>query len=408
MVPPSGYIIRHVRDGELGLWPSGVGTWHLRDYFTIHESRDWNWCIFKIFLRLDSEASFAHGRLSKRYGDAWFQEFFLTWAVERVERGLRENEFRDVSNVVDVDAEDLRLVERVAVEKRCGYQVTEGRDLYCTADTSHDPRLGQWRAVGLKSFSPTSLHECLNCTLPDSRILCSQLSHPSLATGVGAKSRMVRAAKCGINRPEIQNGGGCHAGGHPCWERQVLPRAEDNPLEYLPQALTRALDFLDMAWRLRFPKAGRLVVAPSLESAASLERPCSTREEFNSRVISLADVLGALHVPDDLFAPEPESNKWRSLKRLEAVLKEHVLDDASRTRAIEGVGALRKANDLRIGSAHGGHAARTAAEIAARTLGIAFYPYETWARTWDQLRACMTDALSAISTALREPQEPRG
>ena len=78
---------------------------------------------------------------------------------------------------------------------------------------------------------------------------------------------------------------------------------------YLSPALTCALDFLDMAWRLRFPKADRLVVPPSLESAASLERACSTREEFNERVMNLADVLGGLRVPHDLFDPELESDK---------------------------------------------------------------------------------------------------
>ena len=223
MIPAGGYIIRHVRDGDFGLWPAGDGTSHFRDYFTVHEVRDWNFCVFKIFLSLDSAAAFAQHRLPNHYGDAWFQEFFLTWAVDRVERGLRENEFVDGSNVIEIDEDDLRLVERIAAEKHCSYQVTEGRDLYCTADTSHDPKLGPTRNVGLKSFSPTSLYECLNCALPDSRILCSQLSHPSLASGIGEKSRMVRGAKCGINRPEIHNGGGCHAGGHPFWERQVLP-----------------------------------------------------------------------------------------------------------------------------------------------------------------------------------------
>ena len=176
---------------------------------------------------------------------------------------------------------------------------------------------------------------------------------------------------------------------------------------YLSPALTRALDSLDMAWRLRFPQADRLFVSPSLESTVNLEQACSTREEFNDRVINLADVLGALRVPDNLFDPEPESAKWRSLRRLEGVLKKCVLDDVRRTRAIEGVAMLRKTNDLRIGTAHGGHTARAAAEIAARTLGIALYPHETWAHTWDQLRARVTDALYAISSALREPKESR-
>lgn len=105
-----------------------TGTLSFRDYFTVHEVRDWNFCVFKIFLSLDSAAAFAQDRLFKRYGDAWFQEFFLTWAVDRIERGLRDNEFADASNALKIDEEDLRLVERIAAEKQCSYQITEGRD----------------------------------------------------------------------------------------------------------------------------------------------------------------------------------------------------------------------------------------------------------------------------------------
>jgi hypothetical protein len=159
-----------------------------------------------------------------------------------------------------------------------------------------------------------------------------------------------------------------------------------------------------MAWRLRFSKAERFVVCTSLERTASLEQPCSTREEFNDRMIALGDVLGALSIPVSFFEAEPGSDKWRSLRKLRAALLKHVSDDVLRTRAIDAVDHLRKANDLRVGTAHGGSTARADAEKAARALGIVLYPGDSWDNSWDQLRARVTEALGVISAALREPE----
>jgi hypothetical protein len=402
MIPPSGYTIRHNRDGDFGLWPAGDGKSEFRDCFTIHEGPDSNLCVFKVFLWVNSEGVFVYQALSKRYGDARLQEFFLTWAVERIARGLREGEFVNGQDRIEIGEEELRLVEQIAAEKRCDYQVTEGRDWYCTGDTSRDTALGPMRTVGLKKFSPTSLHQCRNCTLPDSRILCSQLSHPSLMSGVGAKSRMIADAKCGINQPNIQNGGGCHAGGHPCWQYWVMPTAQDQPSAYVSPALTRVLDYLDTAWRLRFRKADRLVTSPSVENAGSLERACVTREEFGNRIIALADMLAALQ-PDSVLDAATLDKVKGSLSRLEVAINQNIVDLARRSRAIDGVNLLRAANDLRAGVAHGGYKARAAAVNAERGLGVTFYPNESWGRTWDHVRARVTEALSWIAAVLREP-----
>src|ERR1700674_5199981 len=93
MIPPNGCTIRHNRDDDFGLWPAGDGKSEFRDYFSVHEGPDSNLCVFKVFLWVNSEGVFVYHALSKRYGDAWLQEFFLTWAVERIARGLHEGEF---------------------------------------------------------------------------------------------------------------------------------------------------------------------------------------------------------------------------------------------------------------------------------------------------------------------------
>ncbi len=238
MIPPRGYTLRHVRDGDFGLWPTGNGV-QFRDYFTVHEGRDWNASIFHIFIQINQEDSWVEDQVLRRSGEAVFQEAVLAWAVEHIERGLRDGEFGVGVNRIIVGVEELKSFEQITVNKQCDYQVTEGRDLFCTADTSSDPALGPMRIVGLKSFSPTSHHQCRICTLPDSRFLCSQLSHPSLASGVTVKSRLVQDAKCGVNMPNIKNGGSCHAGGHNCWEFRVMQGEQDYPLVYVSPAINR-------------------------------------------------------------------------------------------------------------------------------------------------------------------------
>jgi hypothetical protein len=400
MIPPGGYTLRHVRDGNFGLWPTGNGL-QFRDYFTVHEGRNWNVSIFRIFIQIATGDFWVEQEVLRQSNEAVFQETVLAWAVERVERGLRDGEFADGVNRIIVGVEELKSFEQITVNKQCDYQVPEGRDLFCTADTSSDPKLGPMRIVGLKSFSPTSHHQCRMCTLPDSRFLCSQLSHPSLASGVADKSRLVRDAKCGVNMPNIQNGGSCHAGGHSCWEFRVMQRQQDYPPVYVSPALTRALDYLDTAWRLLFKNASRLVTTPGIEKAGSLERECATREEFGERVIALADIIAAFQ-PDSVLDPATIEERKGSLSRLEAALSLKITDQVRLSRALDAIRVLRAANDLRSAVAHGGYKARSASAKAEIFLGVRLYPEVSWRAAWNDLRSRVTEALSVIAGVRRE------
>jgi hypothetical protein len=214
MIPVGGYTIRHQRDGDFGLWAAGDGLWEFRDYFTVHEGRDWNSCIFKIFFEVSQNDLWVGQKVGP--SDEIFQSSFLTWAVERIARGLRDDEFRDTSIRIDVGLDELRLFDQIAVDKHCDYQIAEGRDLFCSVVSGY-PKLGPFRSVQQKICGPTSAHECLNCNLPDTRFMCSQLGHPRLMPSALDTSRMVSEAKCGANQPNIADPATCHAGGHPCW-----------------------------------------------------------------------------------------------------------------------------------------------------------------------------------------------
>lgn len=400
MIPPGGYTLRHVRDGNFGLWPTAEGV-QFRDYFTVHEARNWNTSVFKTFIRVNGGDFWVEQEVLRRSNDTVFQATMLTWGVDRIQRGLREGEFAVGTNIINFGADELKSFEQIAANKYCDYQIAEGRDLFCTADTSSDAALGPMRIVGVKSFSPTSPHQCLMCTLPDSRFLCSQLSHPSLASGLADKSRLVRDAKCGINMPNIKNGGSCHGGGHSCWEFQVVQGEEDSAPVYIPPALTRAFDYLDTTWRLRFKDAGRLVMTPSIERAASLERECVTREQFGERVIALADVLAAFKPESVLDSAALDEHKG-SLARLRAALSLHIRDQVQLSSALHAIDILRAANNLRLGVAHGGYRARSAGATAEVVLGIRLYPEGSWHVAWNDLRSRVTEALSVIAGVLRE------
>jgi hypothetical protein len=111
---------------------------------------------------------------------------------------------------------------------------------------------------------------------------------------------------------------------------------------YVSPALTRALDYLDTAWRLRFRDAGRLVTTPSIEKAGSLERECATREEFGERVIALADIIAAFQA-DGVLDPATLKERKGSLSRLEAALSLNITDQVPLSRALAAVIVLRAA-----------------------------------------------------------------
>jgi hypothetical protein len=181
-----------------------------------------------------------------------------------------------------------------------------------------------------------------------------------------------------------------------------MPSEHDRAPAYLAPALARALDNLDTVWRLRFGRSQRLLVMPSVQSIASVELDCTTRGDFTQRLIALGDILGGLAVSNHLFDPEQGSDRWLSLRRLEAVLNKCINDEASRARGLGGVAMLRSVIALRDGSAHGGSTARLAAAKAERELGINLFPNESWIYTWNLLRSRITEAVYLIAGVIRD------
>lgn len=338
-------------------------------------------------------------KLEHEAGKAEMAEVVLRWGVREVERRLREGSIDESTDSILLEAEDVESLRRMLREKPCDYKVTESRDLFCSASFADDP--GRIVTIGLRTFARTSEHHCRECSLPDSDLLCSNLSHAQVEELRPLGGRRPQHAVCATNQAEIEQPSLCYPSGHECWRRMVMPQTEDKPPAYAAPALTQALDLLDSIWRLRFGKKHALVKLPSATSMANLERDCSSREEFQTRLIALADVIGAMNISDTLLGQNKDKEEG-SLNRLEAALLEALPEGEDRQSAMKAISLLRAANALRRAAAHGGSGARTERVRAEEALKIAHYPDVSWKEVWDQLRARMVEALTTIASVLRK------
>lgn len=344
MIPPNGYTIRYHGLGFNGTRRAldGRPACELPHQFLIYKPDRKNWT-FNLGFRLSIEAGEDElPKLMRETDEDTAEWTILRWAVRKVEQRLREGPIDSPISWLQLELEDFELLRQMVRQKNCDYQVKMSRDLFCSASFAGDP--GRSATVGLKTFAWTSPHHCQACLMPDSEFLCSHLSHAEVELKEPLGQRSPRRAVCAKNQPNIDEPALCYPSGHECWEWIIVPRAEDSPALYASPALTQALDLLDAIWRLRFGKERGLVRLPSATSIASLERDCSTHEEFLTRLIALADVFGAIDIADTLVSREQITG---SLNRLEAVLQTHLPEDSERESALASVHLLRAANALR-------------------------------------------------------------
>ena len=99
----------------------------------------------------------------------------LRYAVQEIERGLQqgtlppENPTYAYELRISSDSEDIARVARLAGDKECDYQATEGRDLYCRAPAASDNTARF--IIGGRTAAPTSVPLCRACALPDTDYL---------------------------------------------------------------------------------------------------------------------------------------------------------------------------------------------------------------------------------------------
>jgi hypothetical protein len=347
------------------------------------------------------------------------REVLVRWSVSRLERILTDplarqallNEPRASWKIGATDPGEVdELLALIDASKACTHQQADGRDLLCLAASSKDETaigITGWRRV-----APTSWPLCAGCQMPDAAVVCSHLSHPEVV-GLRAMSGQVRrqlaGALCNLGRDEIQQPGGCHAGGHGCWQRVVgLEVATPTEIAH-PRALTEILDALDAWWRLAVVNKPLLRLDGGT-SITGLAMPCTSRAEFTQRLSELAVVLGSLRVDDDQVRPglDPGADlprKDQSVARLRACLKAKIADPDSLERANQALGRLARLQRIRSLLQHPSGYEELVRVVAG--LGLAWPPAD-WAAAWERVRAEAADALAALRNELRMLAEMAG
>lgn len=303
--------------------------------------------------------------------------------------------------VIDAEHLDSELLSPEMHQKVCGYQIEEGRDLYCAAaDASDETVIG---ASGAHRIAPTSRPICSSCALPDERNLCSFLSHPEVTAvrPLGAPpSRFLALALCNQDQPGIRQPAECRAGGHPCWTRLVSVPTPPPPREASPLSLPEALDFLDSVWRLA--GKGRLVRPSSFTDAAGLISDCDSVEEFEARLSDVADALDRMQVNPSLL-PEDKKETEGALNQFREVLVS--LEGVDLDVVRRSIQTLQRVRGLRHTHQHSG-----AAHDRARILQDLGIPEArlSWSETLHHVRTRAVDALLAIRTEIRRTIKEEG
>lgn len=247
--------------------------------------------------------------------------------------------------------------------------------------------------------APTSLPLCERCELPSTDYLCSSLSHPeviAIEVMEGIVARQLGRAFCNDGQPGIRQPHLCRPGGNDCWKRTVV--LEPSQPAAAATDLPDAIDTLSAYWRLAFHKTHRLVTLHTVSSAAALAQACSSREDFESRISSLTDLLDKFKIDDDLL-PDGLSDEERkgSMNRLESCIK-HKLPTEYRELMLREVRTLRNVRRARVAVQHTG-GGRDSLPEALRRLGIYDAP-PNWSGAWERVRAVTADALNVIRRQL--------
>jgi hypothetical protein len=366
-----------------------------------------------VWIRLTRTASLlVKARLADQStADEVLQQALVRYGVVRLGRELGDPLARTallaqetVSWVLDSGPQEEGVDELLGLvgDKACEYQQRDGRDLLCRAAGEKDETL--IGAVGRLYVAPTSRQLCAGCELPDSRVLCSQLSHPEVyaVTGDGIVMRRdLGGAMCNLGREEIRQPGNCKAGGHACWQQVVDLQADAPAVGMGPLALAEVLDSLNAWWRVAISEQPLLRLTGAA-TITGLSLPCTTRADFTHRLSDLATALGSIRVEDadlpvDVAPPPPD----QSLNRLEPCLKGRCAPDGVE-RVEDAIQRLRRLQRVRSALQHAGRHDDLVRDLAV--LGIAWPPAD-WAAAWERIRSEAVDALGVLRDEVRDLAE---
>jgi hypothetical protein len=334
----------------------------------------------------------------------------VNYGARRMEAAVREfssgdtlpDSVRENWLLTHEDIDELTATRSTLYDKRCDYQQSRGRDLFCTAPATTDRLL----SIDVRPLRPTSQPVCSLCNLPDTEEICSNLVHPFVdptdRDDGGLPGRRVSIATCNIgNRSEVGTVAHCRPGANACWERHIevtsAPAQLASPLE-----LPEQFDVLDAQWRLSFGRRLHLVDLTTVHAPASLALGCSSRVEFESRLSALADIIDKLKIDDSLLPSMTDEEKAEKimgcLDKLRLALTNQ-LPQEHHDNILKAIRILRTVRQARNAIQHGiNRDGGLTAKL--RELHIHDAP-PNWAGAWDSVRAQTADALARIRHELR-------
>jgi hypothetical protein len=167
------------------------------------------------------------------------------------------------------------------VAKYCRFQAKSDTGPICKAAARDDPRRGR-----------VSQPLCEQCTMPDSRLVCSHLSHPTvISKGTG---RLVADALCekGSNPADANE---CVPGSRDCWELTYEPGKELSAIPNdLAARVSDEIDFLNLAFKE--VHRTKILTIHNARSVSDLHGRCETADEFMNKVAILADLTAHISV----------------------------------------------------------------------------------------------------------------
>lgn len=305
----------------------------------------------------DLEAGLRAGIYPPHEGDA-FERMFTSDDVERLER------YRDR-------------------QKRCAWQERQPRGWFCAATApAADPR--------------TTDSLCRRCPIPDERVICAQLVHPSIELLV-SRDETVRvpalAPLCNLGN-DPGTGEGCRPGALACWQRLVETRALrlDPPTDAARRAADE-IDFLTLVYRDRY--GGRLWTIPQARTISELFGDCESAEDFQRRVAALADLLSQLDPYGQLGEQArvgADGRRVGPLVALERLMQRDHPEAMAAVRRLREIPAAR--NQFPI------HTRNERLRDALRALGVDF-PASDWRLAWLRVLTAFWSSLETIRGAIQ-------
>ncbi|GFP28217.1 hypothetical protein HKBW3S43_00558 [Candidatus Hakubella thermalkaliphila] len=177
--------------------------------------------------------------------------------------------------------------------KLCKFQTKAPAGLVCKVAVENDQ-------LQAKTCQPL----CNECSIPDSDLLCSHLSHPECWSSVSqtSRSRDIGSAMCEKGR-DPANTSECKPGGQQCWQLVFEPAkvAQEIPTD-LPDRVADEIDFLNLAFVHVHSK--RILELSQARSISDLYGSCATEQDFMFKVAVIADLVNKLSMADALSEEE--------------------------------------------------------------------------------------------------------